>query len=130
EALRELDDPHGIRPQAHAALRTLLPRCNDASDTDERATTDHSALLQGFALGIGQLRLLLRRLEVERDCAFLRFLPRQMDVLLASEVRVRDSLNGLLETLRVILFGSCFGLVLTIGVFALRIGLRQLGITS
>jgi hypothetical protein len=69
-------------------------------------------------------------LKVERDCAFLRFLPGQMDVLLASEVRVRDGLNGLLETLSIILVGSRFGLILAICVFALRIRLRQLRVAS
>ena len=111
---KEIDDTHGIRPETHATLRPLLPRGNDASDANERAVTDDDASPNGFALGVGKLRLLLGRFENERDGTFLRLLPRSVNVLLTSEVLVDGRLYFLLETLRVVLVSSRFGVVLVV----------------
>lgn len=71
-AFRKLDDADSIRPQAHAALRTLLPRCNDASDTNEGAATDDNAQLESVALVAGGasvhfLQKLAHRIELRAE---------------------------------------------------------------
>lgn len=125
EAFRELNNAHGIRPKAHAALVALLPSRNNASDADAGAASDCNPLLESVALSIDKLRLMLRRFEDEGDDTLLGLLPRHMDALLASEALVDNRPNLLLQPLGLILASGRLGLVFAVRVFALCVWLGQ-----